>query len=129
MFSHELEVGVKCSSNRGCLAQPGPDVGVVVGGVVVEDQMHPQALGDLTIDRAQELQKLDVAVDAVGIARSPSPPGHPTRQQGRGPVALVVVGHRPCPLGLDRQRRLRTIQRLDLALLIHAQHHGLLRRV
>jgi len=30
--------------------QPGLDVRVLVGGVVIEDQMHLQALGDLAID-------------------------------------------------------------------------------
>ena len=50
-------------------------------------------------------------------------------EQGRGAVALVVVGHRAGPAGLDRQRRLGAIQRLDLALLVHAQHDRVLRRV
>ncbi len=60
---------------------------------------------------------------------------HPARQhveggeQGGRPVALVVVGHRSRPDGLDRQRRLGAIQSLDLALLIHAQDHSLLRWV
>ena len=50
-------------------------------------------------------------------------------EQGRRPVALVVVGHRPRPPGLDRQRRLSAIERLDLGLLVHAEDHRLLGRV
>ena len=44
-------------------------------------------------------------------------------------MALIVVG---APLGDargQRQERLRAIQRLDLALLVDAQHQGLQRRV
>ncbi len=48
--------------------QPGPHVRVVVRGVVVEDQMHLQALGNLTIDRAQELQKLHVPVTRQALS-------------------------------------------------------------
>jgi hypothetical protein len=50
------------------------------------------------------------------------------KQRGRA-VALVIVRHRPAPSLLQRQTRLRTIQRLDLALLVNAQHQGMLRRV
>ena len=50
-------------------------------------------------------------------------------EQGGGAVALVVVGHRAGPARLHRQRRLGAVQRLDLGLLVHAQHDRLLRRV
>src|SRR5277367_6049747 len=33
-------------------------------------------------------------------------------------VALVVMGHRPAFSGLERQARLRAVERLDLALLV-----------
>ena len=44
-------------------------------------------------------------------------------------VALVVVGHPRGAPGLDRQRRLGAIQRLDLCLLVDAEHDRALRRV
>ena len=46
-----------------------------------------------------------------------------------GAVALVVVGHPLRLAGLDRQRRLGAVQRLDLGLLIDAQHQRAFRRV
>ena len=46
-----------------------------------------------------------------------------------GAVALVVVGHGPGTPLLQRQARLGTVQRLDLGLLIHAQNHGMRRRL
>ena len=47
------------------LGQPRLDVLMLVRCVVVEDQVDLQALGDLAIDRAQELQKLDVAMTCL----------------------------------------------------------------
>ncbi len=49
-------------------------------------------------------------------------------QRGRA-VALVVMGHRAVTARLHRQARLRTVQGLNLALLVHAQHDCLVRRV
>ena len=50
-------------------------------------------------------------------------------EQRRRAVALVVVGHRAAAARLDRQSRLRAVERLDLALLVDRQHHGMRRRV
>ena len=50
-------------------------------------------------------------------------------EQRRGAVALVVVGHRAAASGLHRQTRLRAVESLNLALLVDAQHDGLVRRV
>ena len=50
-------------------------------------------------------------------------------EQIGGAVALVVMGHRPGPARLHRQRRLGAVQCLALGLLVEAEHHGPLRRV
>ena len=42
--------------------QPSIDVGVLVRAVVIQDQMHLQALGDLVVDGVEERQELVVAV-------------------------------------------------------------------
>lgn len=41
-FSHELLVGVKCRWKRGCLSSQSLIAGVLVGGVVVQDQVQVQ---------------------------------------------------------------------------------------
>ena len=46
----------------GVLGQPLLHVGVLVGAVIVQDQVDLQALGNLSVDGAQELQELLVAV-------------------------------------------------------------------
>jgi len=51
------------------------------------------------------------------------------RPQGGGPVAFVVVSHRPAAPLLHRQPWLGAIQGLDLTLFVDAQHDGLSRRI
>jgi len=56
--------------------------------------------------------------------------GHVERgEQGRGPVPFVVVRHGPGAAFLQRQARLRSIERLDLAFLVDRQNQGSFRRV
>ncbi len=82
------------------LGQPGLDVGVVVGAVVVEDQVHLEVLGDLAVDELQEGQELLVAVAGQAQAHDLAGGGIEGGEEGGGPVALVVVrhGHRPALL-------------------------------
>ena len=51
------------------------------------------------------------------------------REQGRGAVPDVVVGAALDQPGLHRQHRHGPVQRLDLGLLVHAEHDRVLRRV
>ena len=50
-------------------------------------------------------------------------------EQGRCPITLVVVRHRPASTGHHRQTGLGAIQCLDLALFIGAEHERSLRRI
>ena len=50
-------------------------------------------------------------------------------EQGGRAVALVVMGHRPAFSGLERQARLRAVERLDLALLVDRDDYRVLGRV
>ena len=71
-FSHDDEVGVKCRWNRGW--RPARShVGVFVGGVVVQDQMHRKPFGHLPVDGAEELQEFLVPVPGQAL------PDHRTR--------------------------------------------------
>lgn len=61
------------------LIQPFPDRRVFVGGIVIADQVQLLVLRRLTINLAQELQPLYVAVCGgvfADIARSLSRPAH-----------------------------------------------------
>ena len=113
----------------GIFGQPGPHGGVFVGGVVVDDQVNRQVLGDLTVDGAQELHELLVAV--AGQALSDHRAGEYVEggEQGSGAVPFVIVGHRLSAALDHRQRRLGAVQCLHRGLLVGAQHDRLLRRV
>ncbi len=110
------------------LLQPRLDLGMLVRGVVVADQVQLLVLGRLAVDLAQEVEPFDMAMAlrATGnhgaVQRT-----HRGKQRGRA-VALVVVGHRLRPALLERQPGLRAIQCLHLDLLVAAQHQGMLRR-
>ena len=106
-------------SHRGCL----------VRAVVVHDQMYLKRLGHVSVDRAQELQELFGAVATVKFADDLAG-GHVQRSKQRGgPMSHVVMGTSLRYPRSQRQDRLCAIQRLDLALLVNAQHQGLGRRV
>ena len=81
------------------LVQPGPDVVVGVGAVVVEDHVDLESLGDLTVNGAQELQELAVAVPGKTLADHHSGQHVQRGEQGRCPVALVPA--RPFFKGSD----------------------------
>ena len=51
------------------------------------------------------------------------------REQSGSSVSFVVVGHGPTAALLQWQAGLRAVQRLDLALLVGAEHDGVLGRV
>src|SRR3546814_18489327 len=48
------------------LVQPRPDLGVLVGGVVVDDQMQVLVLGGLAVDGLEEPQPLLMSVELIG---------------------------------------------------------------
>jgi len=109
--------------------EPGPDVRMLMSGVVVEDDVDGLVCGDLSVDHIQEADELLVPV-AVHIA----PDNRPVEdvqggKERRGSVALVVVGHGAETPLLHGQARLGTVQRLDLAFLIDGQDDSVSGRI
>ena len=77
----------------------------------------------------QESDELLMAM-ALHVAADDRAVEHVQRgEEGRGAVALVVMGHRAEPALLQRQSRLGAVEGLDLALLVDRQHDGVRRRV
>ena len=109
--------------------EPAPDLGRLVGGVVVEDQVQVEIGRCLLVDAFQKAQEF--AMPMAGQAVADDHPGeHVERgEPGGGAVTFVVVGHGAGPTLLHRQSRLGAVERLDLALLIDRQHQRLVRRV
>ncbi len=109
--------------------EPALDLRRPMGAAVVEHEVGVEVGGDLTIDGLQELLELDRTVASVQgadhLARREVQPGVETA----GAVTLVVVGGARRRARQHRQDRRGAVQRLDLRLLIDAQHHRTLRRI
>jgi hypothetical protein len=91
MLSHDPEVGVKCRVIRGVAGEPVLDVGMLVGAVVVHDEVQ-LASGVGTGDLLQEGEELLVAVPVItGLGDRAG--GHlEGGEEGGGSVAHVVMG-------------------------------------
>ena len=109
----------------GMAGEPGPDLRMLVGGVVVEDGMDELAgrhLGFDGIEKADEFLMpvaLHAAADHLAVEDVES------GEEGGGAVALIVVGHGAGTPLLDRQARLGAVESLDLALLVDREHDGM----
>jgi len=53
--------------------EPGPDLGMLVGGVIVDDEVDVERFGDVGVDVAQEGQELLVAMTSFALGRVTRP--------------------------------------------------------
>ena len=104
--------------------EPAPDLWMLMGGVVVEDDVDGLVRRDLSVDHVQEPDELLVPV-ALHIASDNCPVEDVQGgEERRGSVALVVVGHSAQTPLLHGQARLGAVERLDLAFLVYGQDDG-----
>ena len=89
---------------------------------LLQDEMHVQVARYFCIDPVQEPTKLRGAMAAMHFTDHLASRHIQCGEQGRGAVALVVVGATLDLTGPHRQDRLCPIEGLDLALLVCAQH-------
>ena len=104
--------------------KPGPNLGVLMGGVVVENNVDGPVRRNLGVDRVQEANELLVSV-ALHITTDDRPIEHvQSGEERRGSVALVIVGHGAQAALLHGQPWLGAVKCLDLAFLINGQDDG-----
>src|SRR5947209_651320 len=109
--------------------QPSQYFGMLVGGIVVENDVDRLASRDLTLDGIEKANEFEMAV-ALHAAADHGAVEHAERsEKGGGAVPLVVVRHGLAAPGLDRQSGLGAVEGLDLALFIDRQHHRMGRRI
>jgi hypothetical protein len=109
--------------------QPIADGGMFVGCAIVENDMDDLADRNSTLDGVEETDEFLMAM-ALQVLPDHCAVEHPHRsEQGRGPVALVVVGHGSRAAFLEGQARLGSVERLDLGFLIDAKHDGVRRQI
>lgn len=121
-FWSEVEV------NAGMFLKPLPNRGRRVNGRVVEDDVQVP-FAERTRDFLEELEEVGTGVSLTALPDDASA-GHLQRgEQAHDAVPLVVVSLTSREPWAQRQQRLRSVQGLDLGLLIKAQDHGVVRRV
>ena len=109
--------------------EPGFHPGMLVGPIIVDDQMQVQLRRRLQVDLFEEPDEFLVAVSRHTVPDDfPIEHTQGCEQRGRA-MAFVVVGHRTATAFLHRKTGLRPIKGLDLAFLVDAQDQGLVRRI
>lgn len=108
------------------LREPRLHFGRLVGRVVVEHQMHVARLED---GAAQEGQELFRPVARHAFTDDHARLHNERREQRRRAFPLVIVRHGGAAALLERQPRLGPVERLDLRLLVDAEHHRPVRRI
>ena len=109
--------------------EPSLDLGMLVHGVVVEDDVDGLAFGHVALDGVKEADEFLVTVALHVAADYRAIEDIECGEECRRAVTLVVVGHRTEPTALHRQAGLRPIQGLDLRLLVDGKDHGVLGRI
>jgi len=109
--------------------QPPRDRRMFVGTVVVDDGMDVEVGGRMGIELVQESPKFLMTMPRETRAQDGAFEDIERRKQRRGAVSLVVMRHRAGAAAFHRQPRLRALQRLNLAFLVHAEDQRLLRRI
>ena len=112
----DMETGMFC--------KPCFDLGVFMRRIVVADQMQGFVLGRFPINLAQKIQPFDVPMTLCATRDHRAIQRAHGREQGCGPVALVIVRHRFRASFFQRQAGLGPIKGLYLAFLVAAQHQG-----
>jgi len=111
------------------LLQPGFDRRVLMGGVIVADDLQGELLRRLTVQPLKEFQPLFVAMPRHRLGNLRPIQRVQGCEQCGCPVPLVVVGHRAAAALLQRKPRLASVQGLDLRLLIDTQDDGVIWRI
>lgn len=100
-----------------------------MGRGVVDDDVDVEIIGNVLLDEVEEAPKFSGTVPRQTFANDLAGGDVERRKQRGGAVPLVIVR---VPLGLagaHGQQRLGPVQRLDLRLLVDAEHQGAVGRV
>src|SRR5580698_7935329 len=109
--------------------QPAFNDRMLMGGVIIQDDVDALAQRNLAVDLLEKFQPLAVGVFLSGVSDDFALQVIQRGKEGDGAVAIVIVGLRADMPSAQRQTRLTALQRLDLALLVTTEHHCLLWRI
>ena len=109
--------------------KPGFHAGMLMGAVVVDDEVEVKAWRGFLLYFLEKADEFLMAVTGQAVADHLSVEHAECRKECRRPVTPVVVcAGSQAPL-LHGKPRLGPVEGLDLALLVDAEHHGLVGRV
>jgi len=109
--------------------KPPHDLGMLVGGVVVDDDVDRFFLGHSGLDEVQKADELLMTMAFHALSNNLAFKDIERREQGGNAMALVIMGHGASAALLHWQTRLGAIKCLNLALLIDRQDNGVVRRI
>src|SRR5271170_3291854 len=101
--------------------EPSSDVGMLMGGVIVDDGVDRLARRDLLLDDIEEANEFLMAMALHVAANHRAVEDVHRGEQRRRAVALIVVRHGSGTTLLQRQSGLGAIKRLNLALFVDRQ--------
>src|SRR5579863_8511804 len=109
--------------------EPGTDLGMLVSGVVVENDVDDFADRHLGLDGVEKSNEFLMAVTLHAAADDLALEHVESSEQGCRAMALIVVRHGSAATGLERQTGLGPVERLNLTLLVDRKHDRVRRRV
>src|SRR5271167_4312865 len=109
--------------------EPSANIGMFVGGVVVDDGVDRLPRRDLSFDDIEETDELLMAMALHVAADHRAVEDVHRGEQRRRSVPLIVMRHGSGAAFLQRQPGLRAVQRLNLALLVDRQDDGVRGRI
>ena len=113
----------------GMTLEPGGDSGVLVGRVVVANDVKLELGSHLFIDLSKEGQPLLMAMARGGVGKHLAGKVVQGGKEGHRPMPIVVVGLGANVSLAQRQAGLGALQGLTLALFITAEHQGPIGRI
>ena len=102
--------------------EPSSNIGMLMGGVVVDDGVDGLSHRNLVLDSVEETDELLMAMALHVAADHPPVEDIDRGEQRRCAVTLIIVGHGPGATLFHRQSRLSAIERLNLAFFIDRQN-------
>ena len=109
--------------------EPSPNLWMLMGGVIVEDDVDGFVGRDLSVDHVEEADELLVPVTLHITSDHGSVENVQSCEERRGSVTLVIVDHGSQTSFFHRQARLGAVKCLYLAFLIDGQNDGMGRRI
>ena len=109
--------------------KPSANGSVLVCAIVVQDHMDVELGRDTLVDKLEELQKLLVTVPSIAFPDHFAACHIKGSEEAGNAMAVVVVSPTLALARPHRQQRLGTLERLDLALFVNAEHQSVVWRV